>query len=163
MKTTALVAAIVAGFAVSAAEAHDRSGAGFEMPAFEDIDANGDGGVSLAEVETFMDAQRAARFAAADTNGDGGLSIDEMTAAVSAERAERMAERLTERLEKVDANGDGLLQADEIAAARDDRGRRGPSPERMFERADADADGVLSAAEYSDALERMQERGRRGE
>ena len=161
MKTTLLMAAIAAGLTLAAtAEAREGRGPRMELPAFEQLDANADGGITLQEVMTQMETARADRFAQMDTNGDGGLSAEEMTANAQTERAERMANRIADRIEKADTNGDGLLQADEITEARGDR--RGPNPERMFERVDANDDGMVDAEEYAEMAERMQNRGDRG-
>ena len=74
---------------------------------------------------------------------------------------EIMADRIAERIEKADENGDGLLQMEEIQAQMD--GRRGPSPERMFNRFDANEDGTLSAEEFAEAQDRAGRRGPRGD
>lgn len=166
MKTTFLVAAIAAGITLAAtAEARQGHGQGqrAELPAFEELDANADGSVTLAEIGAAMQARMDARFAETDTNGDGALSAEEMVAAADTERQERMAERVGKQIERMDANGDGMLQAEELAEAREDGGRRGPMAERLFDRFDADEDGGLSAEEFADATERMQQRGPRGD
>ncbi len=166
MKTTFLVAAIAAGMTLAAtAEARDGRGPRPEMPSFEELDLNTDGGVTLEELEAAMEVRAEARFAEADSNGDGALSAEEMLAAAQGAQAERMQARIAERIEHADTNGDGLLQAEEMAEARaehEGRGRRGPSPERMFSHFDADEDGVLNAEEFEEARARMQERGGRG-
>ncbi|SLN23280.1 EF-hand domain-containing protein [Pseudooctadecabacter jejudonensis] len=166
MKTPLLIVTIAAGLTMAAtAEARDGRGDRMSLPSFEQLDADASGGVTQAEVAAYIEAQAQARFAAADANGDGALSADEMLAQADSARAERLARRIADRIEKADTNGDGLLQQSEIQAARADRdghgGRRGASPERMFERADANEDGSLSAEEFQLALERMQERGSR--
>jgi len=170
MKTPLLIAAIAAGMTLSAtAEARDGRGDRLALPSFADLDANGDAGVTMAEVEAHMAAQVAARFVAADTDGDGALSADEMLARAEGARAERMAKRIASRIEAVDANGDGLLQIEEIGQVRGneragERGskRAGRSFERLFERADANDDGTLSAEEYAVAAERLQNHRRNG-
>lgn len=48
------------------------------MPAFEDVDQNGDGVISQEEAQTVEGLD----FAAADTNQDGQLSREEYTAAM---------------------------------------------------------------------------------
>ena len=125
-----------------------------ERPAFADLDTDGNGELTLEELENFG----ATRFAASDTDGDGALSRDELLSS-SQERMQARADRMIERL---DADEDGLISQEEMAAAREGRGRR--SPERMFERVDADEDGVISQAEFEAASERMMERrgGRHG-
>jgi len=144
-KTPLLIVAMLAGTAVSA----DQGGFGGprgERPTFEELDTDGSGGLSAAELR----APALDRFAAADTDGDGGLSAEEMAAmaeARSADRAERMFERM---LARRDANEDGLIQFDELANA--------PRPQNMFERVDTDADGTISAEEFEQAKGRMADR-----
>lgn len=116
---------------------------------FERLDADGDGAVSLAELE----AMRAARFAQTDADGDGRLDRDELLA-----RAGHRADRMIERL---DSDGDGAITAEEFAAAR--AGRGGPDPARVIARFDTDGDGALTRAEFDAGLARMREhRGMRG-
>lgn len=161
MKTTLLIAAIAAGTTLAAtAQAREGHGPRMEMPAFEELDANADGAVTVEEITAAMQARGAARFVETDTNGDGGLSAEEMIARADEDRQDRVADRVAERIEKADTNGDGLLQAEEIAAQAQER--RGPGPERMFNRFDADENGSLSAEEFAQAQERMQDHGPRG-
>lgn len=146
MKTTILMAALLSGVVITAAAAQ---GAGpRERPDFATLDLNGDGGVTLEE----MQGQGAARFAQADTDGDGALSLAEMTAQAQAQAAERAAQMLA----RLDENGDGLLQQSEMQP------RGGDRLERMFSRFDTDADGTISADEFEAAKEQFgQGRGHR--
>ncbi|MBX3687786.1 hypothetical protein [Dokdonella sp.] len=58
------------------------------------LDANGDGQVSRAEYQAWIDA----RFARIDTNGDGVVSVGEIIDSPAArQRAERRARRFVER------------------------------------------------------------------
>ena len=123
----------------------DRMARGEKM--VEQLDTNGDGAVSKAEV----DASRAAAFAAADTNGDGGVSQAEVLAYQEAQRAERRAAREAEMFARADTNGDGVLGPDEF----------GPRVDRMFEALDKDDDGMITAEEREEARESWRER--RGE
>ena len=145
MKKTILIATLLAGVVMSAAavQAQDASEPR-ERPAFSMLDADGDGNLTLAE----MQAQRDARFGTADANGDGGLSAEELIAVAS----ERQADRITRMLERFDANEDGLLQEAEMPQ------RGGDRAERMFERVDADGDGMITEAEFDAAKDRMGDR-----
>ncbi|MAH16766.1 MAG: hypothetical protein CMN65_13785, partial [Sphingomonadaceae bacterium] len=121
-------------------------------------DTNGDGTVTLAE----MQSQSAERFARMDANGDGVLDAQDRAA-----RGEAMFAR-------ADINGDGELTIAEMQAAREarkaERPERGDRPERAerrgkrggdrsermaerFAAADTDNSGGLSQSE----LEAMHE------
>ena len=145
MKNTILRAALLAGVVMSAGAAQAQGHR--DRPDFATLDANGDGVVTMAELQ----AQGDARFAARDTNGDGALSAAELQAA----GAEHAAERAARMLERLDANGDGLLQQSELQA------RGGDRMAQMFDRADANDDGAISEAEFAAAKERRREGGRR--
>lgn len=145
MKTTVLIAAITAGLTLVAVDASaDGRGGPREKPAFATLDADGDGAISLAELQN----AGAARFAEMDTDGNGALS--------SAARAAEMADRAAEMIARMDENGDGELQADEMKP----RGR-GDHAGRMFGHMDADADGLISEEEYDAAGEGRGGRGKR--
>ena len=147
MKTKVMMMAILAGVVMSAAAVQAQEGAApRERPAFSTLDADGDGNLTLAE----MQAQREARFGDTDTNGDGGLSAEELIAAANA----RQADRVTRMLERFDENEDGMLQQSELPQ------RDGDRAERMFERVDADGDGAITEAEFDAAKDRMG--GRKG-
>lgn len=148
MKTKILTAALLSGLvmAAGAAQAENQR----ERPDFATLDVNGDGALTLEE----MQARGEARFAEMDTDGDGALSAAEL-AALGAEQA---AERAARMIARFDDNEDGLLQQDELPT----RGERRAA--QMFDRVDADNDGTISAEEFEQAQERMGERreGRRG-
>jgi hypothetical protein len=58
MKTTLLMAAIAAGVTLAAtAEAREGHGQRMEMPAFEELDANADGGITLEEIAAAGEAR----------------------------------------------------------------------------------------------------------
>lgn len=145
MKKTILMAALLSGVVMTAAAAQGAEHR--ERPDFATLDINGDGGVTLEE----MQARGAARFAEADTDADGALSVAEMTAAAQA----RAADRAAQMLERLDANGDGLLQQSEMQP------RGGAGMARMFSRLDTNDDGSISEAEFAAAKERFGE-GRGG-
>ncbi|MQQ08860.1 calcium-binding protein [Epibacterium sp. SM1979] len=140
MKHITFIALIVTGASVLAAGAALAKPHGHHGPraSFEELDANGDGEVTQAE----MEALRTRHFSAADTNGDGALSLEELTAR-AAERAQDRAERM---LEKLDANNDGVLSTDEMPQPR--------NPGKQFARLDADNSGGISKEEFDTAREK---------
>ena len=138
-------------------EGHGAFGRGpmGEIPSFAELDADGDGQITAADIE----ARRAARLAEIDANGDGGIDVDEFTAHAAA----RASARASEMFARLDADGDGVLSADAIAML-----AGGPGPQRMLDRADSDNSGGVSEAEFDAAMERLAEmgprfRGRRGQ
>lgn len=141
MWKAALLGAMIPAALVLPAMAQDGSPRGPQM-VFETFDLDGDGAVTLEE----MEGARGVRFAEADANGDGVLDRDELLAHASG-RMERGIDRMIDR---VDADGDGAVSLEEMAEARS--GRRGPGPEAMFERFDADGDGSVTQAEFDEAL-----------
>ncbi len=148
---------------------------------FQELDADGNGAVTLEELQ----AARPDRFAAADADADGFLTRDELLA----QGALRVAQGVDRMLERADTDADGQLTMAELDAAREDRmanggwrgrlgreghegrgghggreGRegRGPNPEQMFGHMDADGDGSVTEAEFDAAVAQMLERmGRR--
>ncbi len=98
------------------------------------VDADNDGAISQAEIDTF----RAAQVGAADTNGDGQISLAEFGPAWTT----FMQSRIVDDFQRLDDNGDGQIAADELDA------RLGGVVERM----DRNGDGLLSP----------DDRGRRG-
>lgn len=121
-------------------------GGEMERPAFTDLDADGNGELTLEE----MLAHRDARFTQADTDGDGSLSRDEMVAAAMG----RVEAAIDRQMARFDDNEDGLLSANEL----DDMRPRGPSPERIFGHMDANGDDVVTAEEFETAAANMMER-----
>ena len=141
LKLSTLAAAIIVGCSVSIAPmASAQDGPGRGGPVFEELDANGDGSITEAE----MQDHRMARFAAMDSDGNGSLSAAEMTAAAEQRKAKR-AERMIERM---DANDDGEVSQEELAALGE--GRRGGG----FSRLDADGDGSVTKAEFDAAKDK---------
>lgn len=76
----------------------------------EALDTDGNGVISAAEIE----ASKAAKFAEADANGDGGLTLQEIEDWRTAQREARMQARKQRMFEKRDANGDGVISLDEF-------------------------------------------------
>lgn len=149
MKPLLLISAIAAGLGVSAASAEGfgRGGPmGAERPSFSELDTDGDGALSEAELQAPM----AERFAAADADGDGTLTAEELVAMVEGRRAEQMARMAERMIARFDANDDGVLSPDEMATP--------PAPATMFERLDTDGDGTISEDEFA----AVGERGRGG-
>lgn len=141
MKSTVLIAAIAAGLTLVAFDASaEGRGGPREKPAFATLDADGNGSITLEELEN----ARAAQFAAMDTDGNGALSAAELSVAQEA----KMADRAAKMIERMDENNDGELQADEMKP----RGR-GDNAERMFDHMDENEDGAISQDEYEAAGE----------
>jgi Ca2+-binding EF-hand superfamily protein len=142
LSSTAALTLLAIGTSAAFAEGGQRRG-GPERPSFEQLDTNGDGVITLEEIQ----AKAGDKFAESDTNGDGLLDVAELTAAAERERSQ-MIERM---MEKKDTNGDGMLSQEEMAPR---------NPERLFERADTDGNGAISLEEWEAAKKNM--RGPRG-
>lgn len=118
------------------------------------FDADGDGKVTLAEVEAAAQAQ----LTAADADGDGQVTVEELRDG-----------QVAARFKALDADGDGKITLGEFQA-QPQGGRRGGAgmmardedgdgklslaeltamPRRMFDMADADHDGALTAEELA--------------
>ncbi len=124
------------------------------MPMFDAIDADKNGALTEAEVDTY----RAAQMTRADANADGKLDAAELVAMQEQARAEMMTERATRMITRFDTDADGLLSAAELAA--------GPRMQTIFERMDANSDGSVTAAEAEAGRDqmagRMMRRGHHG-
>ena len=113
MKNAGFIALIVAAAGtIGAGAALARGGHGFKGPqmTFEQLDADGSGEVTQAE----MEAAKAARFASADADGDGVLSAAELAAQASS----GIAERTAKMIERCDEDGDGPLSQEEMPQPR---------------------------------------------
>ncbi len=120
---------------------------------FAAVDADKDGKITQAEIDTY----RAAQTKALDLDGDGLMSAEELTAMQMKGVQARVEQRVKAMIDRMDGDKDGKLSAAELAQR--------PVPAMMFDRLDADKDGALSEAEIAAAKERMangmQERGER--
>ncbi|WIY25591.1 EF-hand domain-containing protein [Parasedimentitalea psychrophila] len=150
MKKAAFIAVIVgtasiiaAGSVLAKGGPDGPGGPGMRM-SFEEIDTDGNGEISQAE----MDAMKGARFAKTDTNGDGVVSLEELTA----QGVKNVAARAEKMLKMRDANGDGVLSQEELSKPR----RAG----QMFDRFDADGNGSISKEEFEEAGKHMRQRGK---
>ena len=150
MKRTLIIASLIGSVAIGgvalAQDGGDRDGPRHGQRGspedrvtmlMERFDTNGDGQITVEEVE----ALRAARFDEADTNGDGVIDVTEFEAAAQARMAERMAEHAGEMFARMDEDGDGQLTQDDLG------GREG----RMFGQADENGDGILTEDELLNA------------
>ncbi len=99
-----------------------------------ELDADGNGAITQAEVDDYL----AARVAEADLDGDGAIALDEFEPVF----ADRTRPRMVDAFQALDADGSGTVTTDEIDARFGD----------VVERLDRDDDGALSPAD----------RGRRG-
>lgn len=114
----------------------DRGGAMFER-----FDADGDGRVTPAEVQSMLDDRRN-RF---DADGDGALTLDEFQGLWVATARPRMVDRF----QALDADGDGRVTEAEFEAR----------ASRMMRLLDRDGDGAIAPQDRAAAVERFGARG----
>ncbi|WP_372781122.1 EF-hand domain-containing protein [Phenylobacterium sp.] len=147
-------------------------------------DANGDGALSLDEVEkalgqdttTGADALSQA-FAKVDTNGDGQVDANELTSALDAQKsasgahhahhahhahqsAPSSSDLASNVLGALDTDGDGELSAGEIQTALGSKAS--DTLTSAIGNLDTDADGKLSASELSTAIDAFRAAHHRG-
>ncbi|SFC70237.1 EF-hand domain-containing protein [Tropicimonas isoalkanivorans] len=153
-----LTTAIAAGLMV--ADTADAIGGGqgpLNRPSFSELDADGDGKLTRAEMQAMPAAMAAARFRAADRNGDGKIDAAELAASLGQARSTRNPARADVMLSRFDSNGDGAIGRSEMTAAIG-RNRSGAPGDRFMAWADTDRDGAISAAEYAAAADRIRPR-----
>ncbi|MEM8630297.1 MAG: EF-hand domain-containing protein [Pseudomonadota bacterium] len=151
-KTLGVIAIFGAGTAMLAttvfAQEDENRRAQRAAEIFEQLDADGDGSVTQAEIE----AARSGRFGEMDANGDGEVTEEELTAHIEARSARRVERAAAEMLSRNDANSDGVLTEDELGQS--ERGAR------RFEQVDTDGDGVVTREEFDTAVADRSERFR---
>lgn len=140
MVSTALIMATAGSAFADDGRGKGGRGFGHERPSFGEIDTNGDGQITAAEVT----AMHQAKFAEMDADGNGEISADEFTA--HAERGH--ADRAAKMIEQFDADKSGGLSQDEMP-------RRGGDDvdrvARMIEHLDSNGDGQISQEEFDAA------------
>lgn len=146
LKTKLVLAGVGLALAMTPIMAQAKGGHGPRVM-FEELDADGNGSITEAE----MQAHRAARFTTADTDEDGSLSRAELEAQMKSGDEDRMERRLNRMMDRLDADDNGALSQEELAQAGGDRRGRG------FLRLDKDGDGAVSKAEFDEMG-----KGRRG-
>ena len=140
MKKSLLIACLLGLGGTSVALAHGPHGR------FGRMDADGDGKVTLAEMQKTVGDH----FAKLDANGDGRVDKNELASFGEQMRAQHENERGA-RIEKhfagKDADRDGKLSRQEVA--------RMPQP--FFDRLDANKDGYLTKDEFAAKASAMRE------
>ncbi|RLJ60550.1 EF hand domain-containing protein [Litoreibacter meonggei] len=139
LKTKLALASVGLALALTPMIAHAKGGHGPRVT-FEELDADGNGSVTEAE----MRAHRAAHFAMADADGDGSLSRSELEAQMKSGKESRMERRLDRMMDHLDADDNGVLSQEELADAGGKRKGHG------FSRMDKDGDGAVSKAEFEE-------------
>ncbi|MCD9148612.1 EF-hand domain-containing protein [Pseudophaeobacter flagellatus] len=134
IQTKPIVAILATAAMLAATTAMAKPGFGPMGPKvqFEELDSDGNGEITKAE----MEAHKAADFGAADSNGDGKLSAEEL----QARGEERLAKRVAAMIRHMDQDDDGQLSQAEMSK----RGHHGD----MFARMDRDDNGSISQDEF---------------
>ena len=147
-------AGVIALASAAIAQPSGRGPAGFGLLQH---DANGDGRLTRSEFDT---AQKS-RFDAIDANRDGGVTLAEVQAERQAQRQSIRTQMIASRFEALDTDRNGQLSQTEFSvrpAEQDRGGRHGRrhhaggregAAKAMMSRIDANADGTVSMAEFS--------------
>ncbi len=130
---TGLTMAILAGLAGQGYAAGGHNG---PRHSFEELDINGDGQITRAE----MESHKQARFEQSDSDGDGKLSRAELETRIQKKQKLRREHRLDKMIKRHDTNGDGALTFAEMSENR---------RHDHFTTADANEDGAISASEFA--------------
>ena len=121
----------------------------------ERADSDGDGMLSLQEMQAAHSARAAEKFEKLDANADGLISDDELEAAHAERRDKRKARRGgAHGIEKFDGDGDGYVSLTEFTDVHTGR------LQQRFTELDANADGVLTEDEIQDAREQRRKKPR---
>ncbi|WP_170404311.1 EF-hand domain-containing protein [Ruegeria arenilitoris] len=148
MKSAKFISAIIlSAVAVTGTAALAKGPRDREPVSFQELDANGDGQVTKAE----MEAHRLQKFTSADSDGDGKISVEEM----QTEAQKKANDRVSDMFERHDADKDGFLTADELPKPR--------RADKMFDRLDADGNGSLSEQEFANARDGMGRHHKKGD
>lgn len=135
-----LAALVLAAFLLAPGHAQSQAAPG--IPAFRQLDANGDGRVTLEEVLAYARQQKelARPFAVkdADRDGDGILTPEELKAA-GIKGFEGMG---SISVKELDRNGDGYVSHEDIENYLNTKHRE------AYARADADRDGHVAPSEF---------------
>jgi len=123
----------------------------------EHADADGDGAVTLEELEAARPERPGGPGGPRGRGGPGGPRggrlapedlIEKFDENGSTELTENeVPERLWERLSKADANGNGAVTLEELKETRAQMGDKPRGPAALFERFDEDSDGTLTQDE----------------
>ena len=154
---TALAAGLIAGGAQASGSAQPQR----SLPSFAELDANGDGRVTLVELQRMPALRGGERFALIDVNRDGRITREELvkaTASLPEGRANRSVEQRADRMmARLDANGDGVIVPDEMARAAA-RNRDEAPGVRLMQKADVNKDGAITVDEYAALNARLGQR-----